>query len=91
MKTITGDSERQSGLNHGVFGLQQHYSIIVLNDDKEIVKNQAVDEQIMAEMISEASNYLILIPKSQDTIMMSASSQYLPLCFLKDIKKLSNA
>lgn len=39
-------------------------------------------------MISEASPYLILIPKSQATILMSASSQYRCLCLLKDVKKL---
>lgn len=39
-------------------------------------------------MISEASPYLVLIPKGSQAIVMSASSQYRCLCLLKDAKKL---
>ena len=59
-----------------------------LNDDKEIIKNEDVEVQNLAEMMFEASPYLILIPKSPATIVMSASSQYRGLCLLKDVRQL---
>lgn len=52
------------------------------------MKNQDIDEQDLAEMIAESSPYLVLIPKNQATILISASSQYRCLCLLKDAKKL---
>jgi hypothetical protein len=39
-------------------------------------------------MISEASPYLVLIPKVDGAIMKSASSLYSNLCILKDVKAL---
>jgi len=73
---------------HGLRGLEAHFTIICLNDDKEILKKEDIDSYHMAEMITEASPYLVLIPKTEATILMSASSQYPSLCLLKDAKKL---
>jgi len=45
-----------------------------MNDEKEIIKDQDLDSFLMAEMIEEASPYLIIIPKTKDTILKSGSS-----------------
>jgi hypothetical protein len=72
----------------GLQGLKNHYSIICLNDDKEMINPEGLDEDTLAEMMSIASPSLILIPKGQVSIIMSASSQYTCICLYKDIKKL---
>jgi hypothetical protein len=59
-----------------------------MNDEKEILKVEDIDAYNLAEMIHEASPYLVLIPKQEATIPMSASLQYQSLCLLKDVKKL---
>jgi len=45
-----------------------------LNDEKEILKKEELDGYTLAELISEASPFLVLIPKAEATITMSASS-----------------
>jgi hypothetical protein len=74
----------------GLEGLEAHFSIVVLNDDKDIVERQKLDSFHLAEMISDASPYLILIPKSQGSFMISASSQYQNLCLLEDLRCLQS-
>jgi len=76
---------------HGLEGLRAHYSVICLNDDKDIIKSDELDAYTLAEMVAGASPYLVLIPKSPATILMSASKQYECLCLLKDVKKLRKA
>ena len=58
----------------GFKGLEEHYSIICLNDDKEIINKEDIDAYHLADMIQEASPYLVLIPKADATIPMNASS-----------------
>jgi len=65
-----------------------NYSIICLNDDKEVIKFEDVEVETLGEMLWEVSPYLILVPKDQNVIMMSASSLHPSLNFLKDLKKL---
>lgn len=88
---MEADPSEQGLACQGLSGLRAHYSILCLNDDKEILKSEEQDEQDLAEMISESSPYLVLIPKTSSAILMSASSQYRCLCLLKDAKKLSKA
>ena len=66
--------------------MKKHFSVIILNDDKDILKD--TEESDLGDMLQDKSAYLILIPKSQDAIIMSSSSQYECLCFFKDVKKL---
>ena len=91
IRTLEAGHTEQVEACQGLAGLRAHYSILCLNDDKEILKNEEQDEQDLAEMISESSPYLILIPKSSSAILVSASSQYRCLCLLKDAKKLGKA
>lgn len=88
VKTLA-EEEGVDSAKHGFSGLEAYYSIICLNDEKEILKREELDTYHLAELISEASPFLVLIPKAETTIPMSASSQYSSLCFLKDTKKLS--
>jgi hypothetical protein len=83
---INSISDEENLPQNGYEALKSHYSIIVLNDDKDIVQKN--DEQDLSDMIQEASPFLILIPKSNNSILMSSSSQYQCFCFLKDVKKL---
>jgi len=72
--TLSGVSGDNTNTKHGFGGLEAHYSIICLNDDKEILSKEDIDAYNLAEMIQEASPYLVLIPKAEATIPMSTSS-----------------
>jgi hypothetical protein len=67
---------------HAREGLEALFTIISMDDEKEIVKNLKIDGYTLAEQIQEASPYLVLIPKYQNTIVLSASSQFQGLCLL---------
>ena len=54
--------------------MEAQYTIICLNDEKEILKKEELDGYTLAELISEASPFLVLIPKAEATITVSASS-----------------
>jgi len=64
IKNLTGEPGEEVAAVQGLEGLRVHYSIICLNDDKDIMKSDEVDAYTLSEMISGASPYLILIPKS---------------------------
>jgi hypothetical protein len=46
----------------GLQGLLAHFTIICLNDDKDIVDKETLDSFRIAEMIADASPYFIMIP-----------------------------
>ena len=71
LSAVSGDDTKPK---HGFGGLEAHYSIICMNDEKEILAKEDIDAYNLAEMIQEASPYLVLIPKAAATIPMSTSS-----------------
>ena len=90
VRAITPDvSGAESRLQcQGFEGLESHYTVIVMNDDKDIVEWNKLDTFHLAEMISDASPYFILIPKVPGAFLISSSSQYQNLCLLEDVRSL---
>lgn len=80
-------SQSQSDLQ-GLQGLQEHFSLLSFNDDKEFVKPEDLDSFTLADMIRCASPYLVFIPRRPETILMSASSLYPVVCCLQDHSQL---
>lgn len=74
VKTLSDEPEAQGSVKHGLGALEAQYTIMCLNDEKEILKKEELDGYTLAELISEASPFLVLIPKAEATITMSASS-----------------
>lgn len=60
---VNSVSDVQSASNFGMQALQEHFTIVCLNDDKELVPIASIDAYKLAEMVMDASPYLILIPK----------------------------
>jgi len=75
----------------GIEGLKQLFSLIMMNDDKEISSKKDHDLWQVQEMLSQKSPYLVLIPAGQANVMASASTLYRTVCFLKDQCKLWNS
>ena len=44
IRTLSEDAAEQDLPKYGLRGLLAHYTIIRLNDDKEIIKNEEIDE-----------------------------------------------
>lgn len=59
-----------------------------MNDDKEILQEKDHDLWQVQEMLGQHSPYLVLIPVGPANAMVSASSLYRSVCFLKDQSKL---
>jgi len=62
-----------------------------MNDDKEILKLEEVEEDTLAELTFEAAPHLVLIPKHQGIITASASSLYKCHVFFEDLRTLFSA
>lgn len=74
VKTLTDEPEAPGLAKHGLGALESQYTIMCLNDEKEILKKEELDGYTLAELISESSPFLVLIPKAEATITMSTSS-----------------
>ena len=74
VKTLTDEPEASGSVRHGLGALEAQYTIMCLNDEKEILKKEELDGYTLAEMISESSPFLVLIPQAEATITMSTSS-----------------
>mmetsp|Transcript_29535 Transcript_29535/g.44966 ORF Transcript_29535/g.44966 Transcript_29535/m.44966 type:complete len:171 (+) Transcript_29535:7704-8216(+) len=68
----------------GLSALKQMFTVIVMNDDKEILNLEEVDEDSVAEMFFESSPSLVLMPKNPATFIASKSSLYKSLSFFED-------
>lgn len=74
-----------------MLALKEHFTIICLNDDKDIVEPEKMDSFQLAELIANASAHLILIPRLANAVMLSASSQYQNMCLLEDLSLLHSS
>ena len=63
--------------------LFDNFSLILLNDDKEIIKENDIDQWKIQDLILNKSAYLIIVPKNDlETIMVSTSNLFPIHCLL---------
>lgn len=81
--------ELNSVVKYGFEGLRNYFSLILLNEDKEILKKPEDWDAVSLEELLD-SPYLVMIPRSKTScILLSQSYLYPSLCMVKDLTKLA--